>query len=374
MQSPVRLVYLLRPSVKFGILLAVGLSMLVFTSTPFVLPEVVEHYEVSLTAASLISVTQLGGFVVATIGAGRFLQPQQRVFVTALVIAAGANAASAALPPFALLVTLRAFSGVALGLVTWYGWVQAFGDDRRMSDVAVTGPVVGVVAAPLLVALLGWGGLRLVFAALAIAVLAPLGFGYQSAVRELPRRQARNPAVPAARVLLVCLCLFTLGGSAVFIYAVVLGTEEMGLSTGTIALCFSLNALVGIPAARLRATRRVPSPAMALTSLCAIALATAVWSWLFMVALVLWGFFFWLAIPGVFEVLASRSRYPEERVGDAQALMAAGRAGGPLLGGLLLDAGGAALLGIVGSAVMLVSAAGVFATRTVAKPLREDWP
>ena len=371
MQSPVRLVYLLRPTVKVGILLAVGFGVLAFVSTPFLLPEIADHYGISLGAASMIGVFQLGGFVIATWSAGRCLQPRESVFVSALVAAAAANLVSAALPPFALLVGLRLVSGLALGLLGWYGWVQAFGDDRRMGDVAVAGPVVGVIAAPLVSVLLDSGGPRLVFAVLAGVSLIPLAFGYRSEVRELPRPRVRNRAVPAARVILVCVALFTLGGSAVFVYAVVLGTGDPGLSVSTIATAFSLNALVGIPAARLRASRKIPSPWMAATAVCAILLATASQPWLFLGALVVWGFFFWMAIPAVFEVLASRSRYPEERVGDAQALMAAGRAGGPLLGGLLLDTAGATVLGIVGSGLMLAAAIGVFTTRTVAQPLGE---
>ena len=371
MQSPVRLVYLLRPTVKVGILLAVGFGVLAFVSTPFLLPEIADHYGISLGVASMIGVFQLGGFVVATWAAGRCLQPRESVFVTALVAAAAANLVSAALPPFALLVGLRLVSGLALGLLGWYGWVQAFGDDRRMGDVAVAGPVVGVIAAPLVSVLLDSGGPQLVFAVLAGISLIPLAFGYRSEVRELPRPRVRNRAVPAARVILVCVALFTLGGSAVFVYAVVLGTGDPGLSVSTIATAFSLNALVGIPAARLRASRKIPSPWMAATAVCAILLATASQPWLFLGALVVWGFFFWMAIPAVFEVLASRSRYPEERVGDAQALMAAGRAAGPLLGGLLIDTAGATVLGIVGSALMLAAAIGVFTTRTVAQPLGE---
>ena len=369
MQSPVRLVYLLRPSVKVGILLAVGVSVLAFVSTPFLLPEIADHYGISLGAASLIGVFQLGGFVIASWGAGRCLQPREPVFVAALLAAAAANLASAALPVFALLVGLRLISGVALGLLAWYGWVQAFGDDRRMGDVAVAGPVVGVIAAPLVSALLEVGGPRLVFVALAGISLVPLAFGYRSEVTELPTDRIRHRAVPAARVLLVCLGLFTLGGSAVFMYAVVLGTGDPGLSATLVAVGFSLNAVVAIPGARLRIMRRIPSGWMAATAVCAIVVATSDRPWLFLGALVVWGFFFWAAIPGVFEVLASRSRYPEERVGDAQALMAAGRAGGPLLGGLLIDTAGATVLGIVGSALMLAAAAGVFTTRTVARPL-----
>ena len=369
MQIPVRLVYLLRPTVKVGILLAVGFSVLAFVSTPFLLPEIAGHYGISLGLASMIGVFQLGGFVIASWGAGRWLQPREPVFVVALLASAAANLASAALPALALLVLLRLVNGVALGLLAWYGWVQAFGDDRRMGDVAVAGPVVGVLAAPLVSTVLEVGGMRLVFAVLAGVSLVPLAFGYRSEVRELPRKRAHHRAVPAARVLLWCLALFTLGGSAVFIYAVVLGTGDPGLSVLMVAAGFSLNAVVAIPAARMRAARKVPSVWMAATAVCAIVVATADWPWLFLGAIVIWGFFFWAAIPGVFEVLASRSRYPEERVGDAQALMAAGRAGGPLLGGLLIDSAGAAVLGIVGSSLMLVAAIGVFSTRALAQPL-----
>ena len=369
MQSPVRLVYLLRPTVKVGILLAVGISFVAFVSTPFLLPEIADRYGISLGAASMIGVSQLGGFVIASWGAGRCLQPVERVFVAALAAAAAANLVSATLPPFALLVGMRLISGVALGVVAWYGWVQAFGDDRRMGDVAVAGPAVGVVAAPLVSVLLGAGGPRLVFAALAGFSLIPLAFGYRGDVRELPKHRARHRAVPAARLLLACLGLFTLGGSSVFMYAVVLGTGDPGLSVTLIAAGFSLNTVVGVPAARLRVARKTPSPWMAATAVCAIVMATTGWSWMFLGALVVWGFFFWAAIPGVFEVLASRSRYPEERVGDAQALMAAGRAAGPLMGGLLIDGAGATVLGLVGSGLMLAAAIGVFTTRSVAQPV-----
>ena len=243
---------------------------------------------------------------------------------------------------------MRLLSGLALGLLAWYGWVQAFGDTRRMDDVAVTGPMVGLIAAPLISVLLTAGGARLVFGALAVVSLVPLAFGYRSAVDHLPRTATRNRAVPAARILLICLGLFTLGGSSVFVFAVVLGTANTSMSVTVIAVGFSLNALVAIPAVRWKAPRKFPSPPMAAAAACVILIATSAHSWLFFGALVAWGFFFWLAIPGVFEVLASRSRYPEERAGDAQAVMAAGRAGGPLLGGLLIDGLGATALGVVG--------------------------
>jgi DHA1 family inner membrane transport protein len=71
-----------------------------------------------------------------------------------------------------------------------------------------------------------------------------------------------------------------------------------------------------------------------------------------------------MATPAVFRVLATRSQYPEERAGDAQAVMAAGRAAGPFLGGVLIDGPGSTVLGLVGSALMLIAAAGVFTVRT----------
>ena len=371
MQFPIRLALLLRPTVKIGILLAVGFSVLAFVSTPFLLSEISDHYGISLGAASLIGVFQLGGFVVTSWGAGRWLQPRGWVFVTSLGAAAAANLASAALPPFAVLVALRLVSGFALGLVAWYGWVQAFGDSRRMDDVAVTGPMVGLVAAPLVSVLLTAGGARLVFASLAAVSLIPLAFGYRSAVDHLPRTTTRNRAVPAARILLICLGLFTLGGSSVFVFAVVLGTGNAAMSVTVIAVGFSLNALVAIPAVRWKAPRKIPSPPMAAAAACLILVATSTQPWLFFSALVAWGFFFWLAIPGVFEVLASRSRYPEERAGDAQAVMAAGRAGGPLMGGLVIDGLGPTALGIAGAGLVLISAIGVFTVRNVAPPLQD---
>ncbi|WP_419921818.1 MFS transporter [Candidatus Poriferisodalis sp.] len=371
MQFPIRLALLLRPTVKVGILLAVGFSVLAFVSTPFLLPEITDHYGISLGTASLIGVFQLGGFVVTSWGAGRWLQPRGWVFVTSLGAAAAANLASAALPPFAVLVALRLLSGFALGLVAWYGWVQAFGDSRRMDDVAVTGPMVGLVAAPLVSVLLTAGGARLVFGALAAVSLIPLAFGYRSAVDHLPRTTTRNRAVPAARILLICLGLFTLGGSSVFIFAVVLGTGNAAMSVTVIAIGFSLNALVAIPAVRWKAPRKIPSPPMAAAAACLILVATSTQPWLFFSALVAWGFFFWSAVPGVFEVLASRSRYPEERAGDAQAVMAAGRAGGPLMGGLLIDGLGTTALGIAGAGLVLISAIGVFTVRNVAPPLQD---
>jgi DHA1 family inner membrane transport protein len=69
-----------------------------------------------------------------------------------------------------------------------------------------------------------------------------------------------------------------------------------------------------------------------------------------------WGFVFFMGVPAAFTLLAARSNFPEERAGDAQAVMALGRVFGPLLGGALYAAGSTGTLGIVAASVMAAGA------------------
>jgi DHA1 family inner membrane transport protein len=73
------------------------------------------------------------------------------------------------------------------------------------------------------------------------------------------------------------------------------------------------------------------------------------------IAMPLWGFAFWMGIPGAFSLLAERSAYPEERAGDAQSIMALGRVFGPLIGGILYEVD-PALLGLVAGGAMIAAA------------------
>ena len=93
---------------------------------------------------------------------------------------------------------------------------------------------------------------------------------------------------------------------------------------------------------------------MTLTGVAALLVATVHEPIVFWIALPIWGFAFWMGIPGVYSLLAERSNYPEERAGDAQAIMAGGRVIGPLMGGALY-AWSAPALGIVGGGLMAVS-------------------
>ncbi|MEL6981656.1 MAG: MFS transporter [Actinomycetota bacterium] len=369
MQVPVRLTVLLRPTIAPGVLLAVAFSTLVLSATPFLLDLVVDEYSIGLTVASLIGVAQLGGFMLASWGAGRFLRPRRRVFVAAMVLAVVANGLSVLLPPYAILVLLRFASGLALGAISWFAWVQVFGDKRGMADVAVMGPLAGVLSAPVIGACVAQGGAPAVFALLAVVATVPLLLNRGTGATDTVAPSGpRSRPVPAAAIMLGALALFGLGGSSVFQYSVVVGTGEVGLTTGTMATLFSVNALVAIPAAKWPWSRGLPGPWMGVTALCALILMTADVPALFGGALIVWGFAFWMAIPGVFTALAERSANPADRAGDAQTVMAAGRIVGPFMGGAVIDGFGPTWLGIIGGGLMLIAGVAVFAVRTTVAP------
>ncbi len=77
----------------------------------------------------------------------------------------------------------------------------------------------------------------------------------------------------------------------------------------------------------------------------------------FATALVVWGIFFFMGLPAAFALLAARSQFPEERAGDAQAVMALGRVFGPLLGGAFVAADQTTLMGIAACSIMLCASA-----------------
>jgi predicted MFS family arabinose efflux permease len=350
--------------VSTGILLAVGFSTFVLSATPFLLDLVADEYGIGLAAASLIGVFQLGGFVLGSWGSGRWLTPRRRVFIAALLLAVAANLLSIALPPFPLLIALRFVSGLSLGLISWFAWVQVFGDDSRMGEIAVMGPISGILASPLIALFADGGGAAGVFFLLAILSLVPLVFNRGSgAADRVPKRTARSSPIPVARVLLAALGLFTIGGSATFQYAVVLGTGRPGLDPATIALIFSANSLAGIPAARWPWRRGLPGPWLIVTGACAAVMALTPVPLVFAASIMLWGFAFWMGVPGVFKVLAERSAHPADRAGDAQAVMAAGRVVGPLIGGAILDGLGSAALGLIGGSLMASAGVIVFVLR-----------
>ncbi len=357
MSVPVRLLAAAKPTVPSALLVAIATSTAVFTATPFFLSSVAEQYDVAIGTAGLTSTAQLGGFVVASWVGGRFLHPVRGIFVIGTLLGVFSNLGSAAATTFELLVVLRFVSGLSLGFAAWIAWQAAFGHPGRTGDVAVVGPLVGVVASPLIAIVLQSAGLNWLFVVLAFITALPLIF-----TRQVPRldhlrpHRTRHVATRAAKAILFALTLLTLGGSSVFVYAAAIGEELDGLSPLTVSLLFSANALASIPSARWTGRRGPAGIWFLMTALCALTIALSRSGLLFGAAMVGWGFVFFMGVPAAFTLLAARSNFPEERAGDAQAVMALGRVFGPLLGGALYAAGSTGTLGIVAAAVMAVGA------------------
>lgn len=357
-QAPVRIFLALRPNVPAGVLLGSAISTVVFASTPFLLPAIASEQGLSIGVVGLISTAQLGGFVLSAWGAGRFLRPRRRILVIAAVIGVLVNIVSAVTPVFALLVLARFLSGMAIGLIDWISWSEVFGNSERTGDVAVIGPLVGTIAAPVLATLVDARGSTWLFVALAVLHLVPLPFLRSTRLTAATRpRQQRHRPVPAAFVLLLCLGALTLGGSAVFVYAADIGLSANGMSALAVSLAFSLNAAASIPSARSRRPRVHSGVWVATTGVATLIVTIVHVPLVFLGAMALWGFAFWMGVPGAFNLLASRSRYPEERAGDAQAIMATGRVFGPLLGGVLYVNAPTWVLGAVGGGLVLIAGA-----------------
>ena len=352
MQVPIRLLRVARMGTAPGLLVSTAVATAVFIATPISLSAIAERFDVGPGTAGVFSAAQLGLFVVASWAAGRFLTPSRGVFRLALVLLAAANLASVATDVFVAFVAIRALSGLALGVLTWLAWSQVFGDEQRQGDIAVVGPLAGVVVSPLFGVLLEMGGDRAVFGALAVAALVPLAMTPHFAVVAADERVARTRAVPQAMVLIAALTLLTFGGSAVFVFGGVILIDELGASPTTVSFIFSANALASIPSARWRRPRPLAGLWIVLTAICAVLLGLIGEAWMAWPVLTVWGFAFWAGVPGIYTLLAERSAHPAERAGDAQAAMAAGRALGPLLGGVVVSTWSFGGLGLAGGALM----------------------
>jgi DHA1 family inner membrane transport protein len=356
--APIRLLAAAKPTVPAALLTAIATSTAVFAATPFLLPSVADEFDVAVGTAGLMSTAQLAGFVVASWVGGRFLRPVRTVFVVGALLGVLANLGSAAAPTFELLAALRFVSGLSLGLAAWIAWQAAFGDADKTGDVAVVGPLVGVLVSPMIAVVLETAGLRWLFVILAVVTAIPLAFaGQVPRVDRLRPHRTRHAPTRAARAILVALCAITLGGSSVFVYAAAIGVELDGLTPLTVSLLFSGNALASIPSARWTGRRGPAGLWFMVTAVCALVIAVARSGPLFSIAIVGWGFVFFMGVPAAFTLLAARSNFPEERAGDAQAVMALGRVFGPLLGGALYATGSTGTLGLVAAAVMMVGSA-----------------
>lgn len=368
--TPARILFALRPDVPLALLLGSAISTVVFTATPFLLPAIAGERQMSVGLVGLISTAQLGGFVIAAWGAGRFLRPARRILVAAAVLGLVVNLVSALAPAFVVLLAARFLSGIAIGLIDWVSWSEVFGDPTRIGSIAVMGPLMGTVAAPLLAVLIDVRGSSQLFVVLGLLHLVPLVFVRRTAFRGAGReREPRHRPTRGAAVVLVCLGLMTLGGSSVFVYAGAIGLGENAMPAFAVSLAFSVNALAGVPSARFRGRRRLGGAWVLSTAVVVGTVAIVHVPAVFVVSMAFWGFAFWMGVPGAFNLLASRSRYPDERAGDAQAIMAFGRVLGPLLGGVMISVATVEALGVVAAALVALSGLGLVAVELRSEPI-----
>ena len=347
MFAPARLAYALRPNAPIGILAAAAAVQMLFGATPFLIPEVSDHYAVSEGLAAGISVAQVGAFALANLILPRWLAPTGRVLRWSALALVVANAASALPEQFWLLVVIRILAGVAAGALTWVVWADAMRNPRSLAGVASAGPVTALVSAPVLSALAGMGD-RAVFVALAVAALPAVFIRVDTGVDA--KRSGSVSRSRSNRVLLLTLLLLTFFGSSVFVFVAVAAREALGLSPFAASFAYSLNAAAGLLGARLASRHRRPGWWLLSVGPAVYLAGAGGQVWLVFLGMAWWGFAFWMGVPGVLQMLAARSLEPDERAGHAQALMAFGRAAGPVLGGGLADAGAFATLAVVAGA------------------------
>lgn len=352
-----------RPQASPGVLGGAAVVAAVFAATPFLLPSVAAELGLPIGVTGLLSTAQVASFALAAFLAGRLLRPRRRFHYGGLLLAAAASLASGLATNFGVLLVTLFISGLGLGTLTWIGWADATRFARGIGDIAAIAPVTAAVASPAI----GWaiqhGGYRTVY--LSLGVLALLALPLKVDFGDLPRVGRKVSASRSNVALLLALGVLSVGGSGVFVFSAATATSVQGLSSAAMAWAVSINAVFGVVATRLTAR---PGTAWMWLVGCAVPTLTIgilVPPISFFVAMVVWGFAFWMAVPAIFRMLAERSLIPSERVGDAQAVMAVGRVIGPIVGGLALGAGEFARLSITGALVTSIAIVIVFAVERV---------
>lgn len=354
MNLPTRVMQAVRPQASPGVMAGAAVVAATFAATPFLLPDVASRLSVDIGDTGLLSAAQVGSFGVASFLSGRVLRPRKRLHYGSLVLVGLSTLGSALAPTFLLLVLTRVAAGFGLGMLTWIAWADATRFSRGIGEVAVVAPLTATLASPPLGWLTEVGGYPWVFTALAMLALAAtfarVDFG------ELPRVGRNVSQSRSNRLLLAALLVLSLGGSSVFIFSGATAIAVHGMSPTMVAWALSLNAITGVLATRVTAKPGVAGLWVLGTAASALVIGVFASPWIFFVALAVWGFAFWMAIPAIFELLVQKSRMPSERIGDAQAAMAVGRVLGPVVGGLALGAGQFGRLSAVGAGAILVAA------------------
>lgn len=343
MQTPTRIAYGGRSGAPAGLIAATATVTMMFISTPFLIPAIASRYDVTEGAVGAISVAQVGAFAAVNFVLPRLFRPSGRTLRLAAIALLVLNILSMFPTWFPLLIGLRVVAGGAAGALTWLTWTSAMERTDSMASIASTGPIVALVSAPI-VAIAATQGDQLVYGILAVVTI-PVVFLF---VPLTGTRRARGviSGSKSNRILLVALGALTFFGSAMFINLAVVARDVHNLSPLATSFAFSLNAAGGLLGARLSVKHVYPGW-FALTIGPAVMLTVLGPSAGFFIGMAWWGFAFWMAIPGILQMLVDRSLEPSERAGDGQGLLAVGRALGPAMGGYFVDAGGLTTLALI---------------------------
>jgi predicted MFS family arabinose efflux permease len=363
MALPLRVIQSVRPHASLGVISGAAVVAAVFAATPLLLPEVSERLGVSVGVTGLLSACQVGTFALASFLAGRLFRPRRRLHYGGLVTVAIACFAAALAPNFGVLLATRVVSGLGLGTLTWVAWADATRFPRGIGEVAAVAPIAAAVASPPLAWLMERGSYPMTFAVLGVlallAMIPRVDFG------DLPRIGRRVSGSRSNRWLLAALFIESLGGSAIFVFSAAAGAAVVGLSAISVSWALSLNALMGVLGTRVIARKRRAGLWIIGTAVSGLVLGTVGLPWVFFLAMAIWGFAYWVAVPALFALLHERSLTPNERIGDAQALMAGGRVFGPIVGGLVVGVGQYDRLSWFGAAVMMAAAVVVIVVELV---------
>jgi DHA1 family inner membrane transport protein len=334
MQTPTRIAYGGRSGAPIALIAATAAVTMMFAATPFLIPAIAGRYGVSEGAVGAISIAQVGAFAAANFVLPRLFRPSGKTLRYAAMALVVLNVLSIIPNWYPALVAIRLIAGFAAGTMTWLTWTNAMKRKRSMSAVAATGPMTALIAAPLMAVAAGHGD-QAVYVILAVVTIPSAIFFAPVTGRK--RAKGVISGSRSNRVLLLALGALTFFGSALFINQAIVARELHGLSPLATSIAFSLNAAGGLLGARLSTRHTVPGWFM--VSIGPAAFLTVVGpTALFYLGMAWWGFAFWMAVPGVLQMLINRSLDASERAGDAQGLMAVGRAFGPALGGYFVDA------------------------------------
>ena len=353
MQGPTRVTYAGRINAPVAVVVAAGAVALMFVATPFLIAPIAERYGVSEGTVGLVSVVQVGAFAAANFALPRLLWPSGRILRIAAAALVALNLLSMLPSAFGALLAVRAFAGFAAGTMTWLAWTDAMQHRKSMTVVAAATPVAILVGAPILSALATRGD-QAVYLILALAAI-PSVFLYAPITGDKRRRGSVSRS-RSNRVLMAAMWVLTFFGTSLFINQALVARDIHGLSPVAASIAFSLNAAGGLMGARMSTQHRHPGWWMASAGVAALVTVNGPVAFFF-IGMAWWGFAFWMGVPGVMEMISSRSLERSERAGDTQGLMAVGRALGPAMGGAFVDAG--ALVALSWVAGIGVSAAGV---------------